>query len=65
MNGDTMSENTLNAFLGETSIGQFRRTNDGSIIIPISRFLSLVAITHTNIAFHAHYRSRIFRRHPA
>ena len=32
---------------------------------PISRFLSLVAITHTNIAFHAHYRSRIFRRHPA
>ena len=32
MNGDTMSENTLNAFLGETPIGQFRRTNDGSII---------------------------------
>lgn len=27
-----MSENTLNAFLGETPIGQFRRTNDGSII---------------------------------
>ena len=32
MNGDTMSENTLNAFLGEAPIGQFRRTNDGSII---------------------------------
>ena len=38
MNGDTMSENTLNAFLGEAPIGQFRRTNDGSIIFGLSLF---------------------------